>query len=80
MTTVGVPDSVTESVAACVFGDNYLGSVKLPDGLKRLPPASLESCMRLYDFDLPQSLEKIYSSVFEFNYYLTHLTLPSRLP
>ena len=33
--------------------------------------------MRLYDFDLPQSLEKIYRSVFEFNYYLTHLTLPS---
>ena len=79
VTTVVVPDSVTEIGAACFSGDNYLVSLKLPDGLKRLPPASLESCMRLYDFDLPQSLEKIYSSVFEFNYYLTHLTLPSCL-
>ena len=79
VTTVVVPDSVTEIGAACFSGDNYLVSLKLPDGLKRLPPASLESCMRLYDFDLPQSLEKIYSSVFEFNYYLTHLTLPSSL-
>lgn len=79
VTTVVVPDSVTEIGAACFSGDNYLVSLKLPDGLKRLPPASLESCMRLYDFDLPQRLEKIYSSVFEFNYYLTHLTLPSSL-
>lgn len=79
VTTVVVPDRVTEIGAACFSGDNYLVSLKLPDGLKRLPPASLESCMRLYDFDLPQSLEKIYSSVFEFNYYLTHLTLPSSL-
>ena len=79
VTTVVVPDSVTEIGAACFSGDNYLVSLKLPDGLKRLPPASLETCMRLYDFDLPQSLEKIYSSVFEFNYYLTHLTLPSSL-
>lgn len=79
VTTVVVPDSVTEIGAACFSGDNYLVSLKLPDGLKRLPPTSLESCMRLYDFDLPQSLEKIYSSVFEFNYYLTHLTLPSSL-
>lgn len=79
VTTVVVPDSVTEIGAACFSGDNYLVSLKLPDDLKRLPPASLESCMRLYDFDLPQSLEKIYSSVFEFNYYLTHLTLPSSL-
>lgn len=79
VTTVVVPDSVTEIGAACFSGDNYLVSLKLPDGLKRLPPASLESCMRLYDFDLPQSLEKIYSSVFDFNYYLTHLTLPSSL-
>lgn len=79
VTTVVVPDSVTEIGAACFSGDNYLVSLKLPDGLKRLPPASLESCMRLYDFDLPQSLEKIYSSVFEFNYYMTHLTLPSSL-
>lgn len=79
VTTVVAPDSVTEIGAACFSGDNYLVSLKLPDGLKRLPPASLESCMRLYDFDLPQSLEKIYSSVFEFNYYLTHLTLPSSL-
>ena len=79
VTTVVVPDSVTEIGDLCFSGDNYLVSLKLPDGLKRLPPASLESCMRLYDFDLPQSLEKIYSSVFEFNYYLTHLTLPSSL-
>lgn len=79
VTTVVVPDSVTEIGTACFSGDNYLVSLKLPDGLKRLPPASLESCMRLYDFDMPQSLEKIYSSVFAFNYYLTHLTLPSSL-
>lgn len=79
VTTVVVPDSVTEIGDLCFSGDNYLVSLTLPDGLAELPYGALESCMRLYDFDLPQSLEKIYSSVFEFNYYLTHLTLPSSL-
>lgn len=79
VTTVVVPDSVTEIGDLCFSGDNYLVSLTLPDELAELPYGALESCMRLYDFDLPQSLEKIYSSVFEFNYYLTHLTLPSSL-
>lgn len=79
VTTVVVPDSVTEIGDLCFSGDNYLVSLTLPDGMAELPYGALESCMRLYDFDLPQSLEKIYSSVFEFNYYLTHLTLPSSL-
>lgn len=79
VTTVVVPDSVTEIGDLCFSGDNYLVSLTLPDELAELSYAALESCFRLMDFDLPQSLEKIYSSVFEFNYYLTHLTLPSSL-
>ena len=79
VTTVVVPDSVTEIGAACFSGDNYLVSLTLPDELAELPPASLESCFRLMDFDLPQGLKKISGSALQYNYYLTHLTLPSSL-
>lgn len=79
VTTVVVPDSVTEIGDLCFSGDNYLVSLTLPDGLAELPYGALESCMRLYDFDLPQGLKKISASALQYNYYLTHLTLPSSL-
>lgn len=79
VTTVVVPDSVTEIGNLCFSGDNYLVSLTLPDELAELPPASLESCFRLMDFDLPQGLKKISGSALQYNYYLTHLTLPSSL-
>lgn len=79
VTTVVVPDSVTEIGDLCFSGDNYLVSLKLPDGLAELPYGALESCFRLIDFDLPQGLKKISASALQFNQYLTHLTLPSSL-
>lgn len=79
VTTVVVPDSVTEIGEACFSGDNYLVSLTLPDGLAELPYGALESCFRLMDFDLPQGLKKISGSALQYNYYLTHLTLPSSL-
>ena len=79
VTTVVVPDSVTEIGAACFSGDNYLVSLTLPDELAELPYAALESCFRLMDFNLPKELKKISGSALQYNYYLTHLTLPSSL-
>lgn len=79
VTTVVVPDSVTEIGDLCFSGDNYLVSLTLPDGLAELPYGALESCFRLMDFDLPQGLKKISGSALQYNYYLTHLTLPSSL-
>ena len=79
VTTVVVPDSVTEIGDLCFSGDNYLVSLKLPDELAELPYAALESCFRLMDFNLPQGLKKIGGSALQYNYYLTHLTLPSSL-
>lgn len=79
VTTVVVPDSVTEIGDLCFSGDNYLVSLTLPDELAELPYASLESCFRLMDFDLPKELKKISGSALQYNYYLTHLTLPSSL-
>lgn len=55
VTTVVVPDSVTEIGDLCFSGDNYLVSLTLPDGLAELPYGALESCFRLMDFDLPQA-------------------------
>lgn len=79
VTTVVVPDSVTEIGAACFSGDNYLVSLTLPDELAELPYGALESCFRLMDFNLPKELKKISGSALQYNYYLTHLTLPSSL-
>lgn len=79
VTTVVVPDSVTEIGDLCFSGDNYLVSLTLPDGLAELPYAALESCFRLMDFNLPKELKKISGSALQYNYYLTHLTLPSSL-
>lgn len=79
VTTVVVPDSVTEIGDLCFSGDNYLVSLTLPDELAELSYAALESCFRLMDFDLPQGLKKISGSALQYNYYLTHLTMPSSL-
>lgn len=79
VTTVVVPDSVTQIGDLCFSGDNYLVSLKLPDGLAELPYGALESCFRLIDFDLPQGLKKISASALQFNQYLTHLDLPGGL-
>ena len=79
VTTVVVPDSVMEIGDLCFSGDNYLVSLKLPDGLAELPYGALESCFRLIDFDLPQGLKKISASALQFNQYLTHLDLPGGL-
>ena len=79
VTTVVVPDSVTEIGDLCFSGDNYLVSLKLPDELAELPYAALESCFRLMDFNLPKELKKISGSALQYNYYLTHLMLPSSL-
>lgn len=79
VTTVVVPDSVTEIGDLCFSGDNYLVSLTLPDELAELPYAALESCFRLMDFNLPKELKKISGSALQYNYYLTHLMLPSSL-
>lgn len=79
VTTVVVPDSVTEIGDLCFSGDNYLVSLKLPDGLAELPYGALESCFRLMDFNLPKELKKISASALQFNQYLTHLDLPGGL-
>lgn len=79
VTTVVVPDSVTEIGDLCFSGDNYLVSLTLPDGLAELPYGALESCFRLMDFNLPKELKKISGSALQYNYYLTYLTLPSSL-
>lgn len=79
VTTVVVPDSVTEIGDLCFSGDNYLVSLTLPDGLAELSYGALESCFRLMDFNLPKELKKISGSALQYNYYLTHLTLPSSL-
>lgn len=77
VTTVVVPDSVTEIGDLCFSGDNYLLSLTLPDGLAELPPIALESCYSLMDFELPKGLKTIGASALQAIFYLTHLTIPA---
>ena len=77
VTTVVVPDSVTEIGAACFSGDNYLVSLTLPDGLAELSYGALESCYSLMDFDLPKGLKTIGAGALQSIFYLTHLTIPA---
>ena len=77
VTTVVVPDSVTEIGDLCFSGDNYLVSLTLPDGLAELPPIALESCYSLMDFELPKGLKTIGAGAIQAIFYLTHLTIPA---
>lgn len=77
VTTVVVPDSVTEIGDLCFSGDNYLLSLTLPDGLAELPPIALESCYSLMDFELPKGLKTIGAGALQAIFYLTHLTIPA---
>ena len=77
VTTVVVPDSVTEIGDLCFSGDNYLVSLTLPDGLAELPYGALESCYSLLDFDLPKGLKTIGAGALQAIFYLTHLTIPA---
>lgn len=77
VTTVVVPDSVTEIGDLCFSGDNYLVSLTLPDGLAELSYGALESCYSLLDFDLPKGLKTIGESALQSIFYLTHLTIPA---
>lgn len=77
VTTVVVPDSVTEIGDLCFSGDNYLVSLTLPDGLAELSYGALESCFSLLDFDLPKGLKTIGEGALQAIFYLTHLTIPA---
>lgn len=77
MTTVVVPDSVTEIGDLCFSGDNYLVSLTLPDGLAELSYGALESCYSLMDFELPKGLKTIGAGALQSIFYLTHLTIPA---
>lgn len=77
LTTVVVPDSVTEIGDLCFSGDNYLLSLTLPDGLAELSYGALESCYSLMDFELPKGLKTIGAGALQAIFYLTHLTIPA---
>lgn len=77
VTTVVVPDSVTEIGDLCFSGDNYLLSLTLPDGLAELSYGALESCYSLMDFELPKGLKTIGAGALQAIFYLTHLTIPA---
>lgn len=77
VTTVVVPDSVTEIGDLCFSGDNYLVSLTLPDGLAELSYGALESCYSLMDFDLSKGLKTIGAGALQSIFYLTHLTIPA---
>lgn len=77
VTTVVVPDSVTEIGDLCFSGDNYLVSLTLPDGLAELSYGALESCYSLMDFELPKGLKTIGEGALQAIFYLTHLTIPA---
>lgn len=77
VTTVVVPDSVTEIGDLCFSGDNYLVSLTLPDGLAELSYGVLESCYSLMDFELPKGLKTIGAGALQSIFYLTHLTIPA---
>jgi hypothetical protein len=77
VTTVVVPDSVTEIGDLCFSGDNYLVSLTLPDGLAELSYGALESCYSLLDFELPKGLKTIGAGALQAIFYLTHLTIPA---
>ena len=57
----------------------YVSSVILPEGLKKIPEATFKGCINLKEIYLPDSIEKIEESAFKNAYRLQKINFPQNL-
>lgn len=80
VTCVSIPDSVQEIGAFCFSGCPVLQTLHLPQGLTQIPDGMLESCFRLLEIDIPDTVTTIGEGAFWGNFYLMEeLRLPASL-
>ncbi|MGI6202154.1 MAG: leucine-rich repeat domain-containing protein [Eubacteriales bacterium] len=77
VTSVVLPDSVTEIGRAAFSSCPNLRSIKFGRGITELPPAVLRNCRVLSDVTLPDTLEVIGDFAFEGCIMLEHLYIPA---
>ena len=80
VTWVSIPDCVQEIGAFCFSGCPVLQTLRLPQGLTQIPDGMLESCFRLLEIDIPDTVTTIGEGAFWGNFYLMEeLRLPASL-
>lgn len=75
---VTLPDSVEVIGERAFEGCNYIPEIELNEGLKRMEYECLGFCYGLKSITLPQSLEKIDSRAFYFDY-VNNITIPANV-
>lgn len=79
LSSVTLPDSVSEIGTAAFYGCTSLTSLTLPAGLTSLPSRLFSGCSSLEEVILPESLLFLGDRMFEDCLSLTHVTIPDRV-
>ena len=76
ITSVMIPDSVTEIGASAFYSCNALTTVTFGNGVTTIGSSAFHSCNKITSITLPDSLERIYYYAFAYCSKLSSVTLP----
>lgn len=77
LTSVEIPNSVTEVEGWMFFGCSNLHSVKLPNSLKRIGDSMFDECSSLASINIPESVEDIGEQAFRNCSSLSCISIPN---
>lgn len=77
LTSVEIPNSVTEVEGWMFFGCSNLHSVKLPNSLKRIGDSMFDECSSLASINIPESVEDIGEQAFRDCSSLSCISIPN---
>ncbi len=77
LTSIELPNSVTELGMGVFYGCTVLTSATLPDNIKEIPINAFNSCKKLESITIPASVEKIGTAAFGTCSALESITIPA---
>lgn len=76
LTSISLPDSITEIIDGTFSGCSNLASVRLSNKITIIPEFAFYECSKLIDVNIPDSLLEIGKCAFDGCYQLKNITLP----